>query len=160
MRHAKAEPYGPNDRDRPLARTGRRDAATVGEWLRHQEVVIDHVLVSAARRTLETSTELCEAGGLTVEPAVRADLYAAEAEDLLAAITAVPPDVTSLLLVGHNPGVQVLATRLAGEGDRRALTALVGGFPTAAVAVYDVAGSWAELGEGEARLVDFYVGRG
>jgi phosphohistidine phosphatase len=160
MRHSKAEPYGPTDRDRPLTRTGRRDAATVGRWLAEQGLVVDHALVSAAVRTIETCTEVRTTAGFTVEPDVRADLYVAEADDILAAITEVPPDVRSLLYVGHNPGVEVLAAALAGEGDRQALTTLVAGFPTSGVAVYEVPVPWHELGEGAARLEHFYVGRG
>ena len=159
MRHARAEPYGPSDRERPLTRSGRRDAAVVGQWLAQQGFVPDHSLVSASVRTIETSTEVRQASGATVEPEVRADLYAAEAGDILAAITAVPDDVTSLLYVGHNPGVEALAAALAGEGDRRALGTLLTGFPTSGVAVYDVPVPWRELHEGAARLADFYVGR-
>ena len=159
MRHARAEPYGPSDRERPLTRSGRRDAAVVGQWLAQQGIVPDHSLVSASVRTIETSTEVRQASGATVEPEVRADLYAAEAGDILAAITAVPDDVTSLLYVGHNPGVEALAAALAGEGDRRALGTLLTGFPTSGVAVYDVPVPWRELHEGAARLADFYVGR-
>src|SRR3712207_3221765 len=90
MRHAKAEPYGPTDRDRPLTRTGRRDAAVVGRWFAEQGLVVDHALVSAAVRTIETCEEVRATAGFTTEPDVRADLYAAEAEQILAAITEVP----------------------------------------------------------------------
>ncbi len=159
MRHAKAEPYGPSDRERPLTRSGKRDAATVGHWLAEQGLVPDHVLVSASARTIETCSEVRRAAPATVEPEVRADLYAAEADDILAAITAVPAEVTSLLYVGHNPGVEVLAAALAGEGERQALGTLLTGFPTSGVAVYDVPVPWSELREGVARLADFYVGR-
>jgi len=160
MRHAKAEPYGPSDRDRPLTRSGRRDAAAVGRWLAERSLAPDHVLVSAAVRTLQTCTEVRTASGFDVEPEVRADLYGAEADDILSTISGVPPEVTSLLVVGHNPGVEVVATTLAGEGERQAMQMLIAGFPTSGLAVYDVPVPWEELHEGAARLADFYVGRG
>ena len=159
MRHAKAEPYGPSDRERPLTRGGRRDAATVGQWLADQDLHPDHALVSAAVRTIETCTEVRAAAGFSVEPEVRAELYGAEADEILAAIAEVPPEVTSLLYVGHNPGVEVLAALLAGEGERQAMQALLTGFPTSGLAVYDVPVPWRELGEGAGRLSAFYVGR-
>ena len=160
MRHAKAEPYGPSDRERPLTRGGRRDAAAVGEWLVAQGLGVDHALVSAAVRTIETWTAVRSAAGVTVEAEVRPDLYGAEAEEILAAVAAVPASVTSLLYVGHNPGVQVAAAALAGRGERQALGTLLGGFPTSGVAVYDVPGPWEQLDPGAVTLADFYVGRG
>ncbi len=159
MRHAKAEPYGPSDRERPLTRSGRRDAAAVGSWLAEKGLAPDHVLVSAAARTQETCVELRTAAGFEVEPDVRAELYGAEAEEILDAIAKVPPDVTSLLYVGHNPGVEAVAATLAGEGEQQALQSLLTGFPTSGVAVYEVPVPWDELREGSARLEDFYVGR-
>jgi phosphohistidine phosphatase len=160
MRHAKAEPYGPTDRDRPLTRTGRRDAAAVGLWLAQHSMAPDHALVSAAVRTIETCTELRTAAGFDVDPDIRAELYAAEADAILDAISHVPATVTSLLYVGHNPGVEVVAAILAGEGERQAMQTLLTGFPTSGLAVYDVPVPWHELHEGAARLADFYVGRG
>ncbi len=160
MRHSKAEPYGPNDRDRPLTRSGRRDAAAVGRWLAEHAYAPDHALVSAAARTVETCTELRTAAGFEVDPDIRADLYAAEADEILSLIAEVPPEVTSLLLVGHNPGVELVAAKLAGEVERQAMQVLITGFPTSGVAVYDVPVPWHELSEGAARLADFYVGRG
>jgi phosphohistidine phosphatase len=159
MRHAKAEPHGPTDRERPLTRAGRRDAATVGHWLAEHGFGVDHALVSAALRTVETCTEVRAAGGYTVVPELRDDLYAAEADDILAAITAVPARVRSLLYVGHNPGVESLAAALAGAGDRKALRTLLTGFPTSGVAIYEVPVPWDELEEGVAHLAGFYVGR-
>jgi len=159
MRHAKAEPYGPSDPERPLTRAGRRDAATVGIWLLEHGLEPDHALVSPAARTIETCTEVRLTAGFTVEPEVRPDLYAAEASDILAAITEVPTDVHALLCVGHNPGVELLAATLAGDGEREAMGALLTGFPTSGVAVYEVPVPWKELEEGGARLADFYVGR-
>src|SRR5215213_2734063 len=159
MRHAKAEPYGTSDLERPLTRTGRRDAAAVGLWLAQRELAPDHALVSAALRTMETCTEVRTAAGFDVEPDIRAELYGAEADDILEAIAHVPPEVTSLLYVGHNPGVEVVAAALAGAGEIQALQALLTGFPTSGLAVYDVPVPWHELHEGGARLADFYVGR-
>jgi phosphohistidine phosphatase len=160
MRHAKAEPYGPSDRDRPLTRSGRRDAAAVGMWLAEHHLAPDHALVSAAVRSTETCTEVRTAGGFDVDPEIRPELYGAEADEILRAIAQVPPEVTALLYVGHNPGVEVVAAALAGEGERQAMRRLLTGFPTSGLAVYDVPVTWRELDEGAARLADFYVGRG
>ena len=160
MRHAKAEPYGPTDRERPLTRSGRRDAAAVGVWLAEHALTPDHALVSSAVRSMETCTEVRVAGRFEIDPDIRAELYGAEADDILSVIAQVPSDVSSLLYVGHNPGVEAVAATLAGEGERQAMQLLLTGFPTSGIAVYDVPVPWHELHEGVARLADFYVGRG
>src|SRR3712207_6756390 len=93
------EPYGPTDRDRPLTPSGRRDAAAVGVWLSERSLAPDHALVSSAARSTETCTEVRTAGGFDVDPDIRAELYAADADNILDAIATVPPEVTSLLYV-------------------------------------------------------------
>ena len=63
------------------------------------------------------------------------------------------------VIVGHNPTMAVLAQLLDdGEGDVEAGNAMAAGFPTSAVAVFEVAGAWADLDV--ARLTGFHVGRG
>ena len=63
------------------------------------------------------------------------------------------------VIVGHNPTMAVLAQLLDdGEGDVEAGNAMAAGFPTSAVAVFEVAGAWADLDD--ARLTGFHVGRG
>ena len=71
-------------------------------------------------------------------------------------------EVSTLLVVGHNPTMAYLAHLLDdGEGDDAATSEMVSrGYPTAAAAVFAVDGSWADLGPGRARLEAFHVARG
>ena len=63
------------------------------------------------------------------------------------------------MIVGHNPTMAMLAQLLDdGEGDAAAGERMAGGFPTSAVAVFELNGSWADLEA--ARLTAFHVGRG
>lgn len=157
LRHAKSswEGAASPDRDRPLNPLGRRSAALVRQAMRDLGLAPDMVLVSSARRTLETleALEPWDDAPL-VEPLD--SLYLADVPDLLAALHGVPETVRSVLLIGHNPGLHDLALSLAGP---RAATggeagrALAAGFPTMALAEFVVAGSWWELREGGGRLV-------
>ena len=71
-----------------------------------------------------------------------------------------PDSAISLIVIGHNPTVAVLAQVLDdGTGDPSVGASMAGDFPTSAVAVYSYDGSWADLGEGTARLDAFHVGR-
>lgn len=161
LRHAKsAWPEGVSDHARPLGRRGLRDAPAAGRWLSAADCLPDLVLCSTARRARET-WELA-AAELGSPPPVRHDprLYAAEARDLLDAVREGPADVETLLLVGHNPGVQDLTLLLTGEALGESLDRAGSKFPTSAMAVLTWRGSWSDLAPGAALLTDFAVPRG
>ncbi|MGH9206557.1 MAG: SixA phosphatase family protein, partial [Acidimicrobiales bacterium] len=89
---------------------------------------------------------------------VEDDLYAASAEALLRRLRRVPSGIASVMLIGHNPGLQDLALTLAGRGAE--LGRLREGLPTAAlVTLRTPAASWRELAPGEAELVDYILSR-
>jgi phosphohistidine phosphatase len=84
------------------------------------------------------------------------ELYAASSEELLERIRLVPEEVTSLMLIGHNPGLQDLALGLASTGPE--LARLKRKFPTAALATLTLPEtSWRELAEGDAQLASYVV---
>jgi phosphohistidine phosphatase len=158
IRHAKAEQGGATDADRPLAEKGTRQAVAVGAWLVENDLRPDHVLVSSAVRAVQTWEALAGGAGWEVEPDVARALYTAEPETALDLVREVG-DATTVALVGHNPTMGSLAQLLDdGEGDDEAGAELATrGFPTAAVAVFEHDGDWAELAWGAARLVAFHA---
>ncbi|MEU2586939.1 histidine phosphatase family protein [Streptomyces avermitilis] len=162
LRHAKsAWPTGVPDHDRPLAPRGRRDAPAAGRVLAEADLLPDLALCSTAVRARQT-WELAAAQWGT-PPTVRLDarLYAADAPDLLAAVHEVPGQVRTLLLIGHNPGLEHLVLELAGDGVDDTLDRLGVKFPTSAIAVLAWHGeSWQNLAPGTALLTDLTVPRG
>ncbi len=121
----------------------------------------DVVLVSTARRTLETLDAL-EPWDDTplIEP--MDDLYLANLQALFAALHAVAETVRSVLLIGHNPGMHELAMSLVGPrglASGEACKRLAEGFPTAALAEFTIAGPWWQLGEGGGKLQHFLTPR-
>jgi phosphohistidine phosphatase len=162
LRHAKSDwPDGVPDHERPLARRGRREAPLVGRWLREHGPAPDLVVCSTAVRARQT-WELV-AAELPPPPEVRLDkrMYEASAAELLSVVVETPDRVSTLLVVGHNPGLEELAHLLtAGQGDQEALERMSVKFPTAALAVLAFDGPWAGLRPSGARLVGFVVGRG
>ena len=160
LRHAKsswADESVP-DLERPLAPRGRRAAQQLAQHLRDHRIAPEVVLCSPALRTRQT-LELIQSGlGAHAEVLIEDDLYGAGEDQLLARLGSVPDHVGSVLLIGHNPGIQDLAVLLVGGGaDRDQLRAK---FPTAALATIEVAGGWDKLGPGKAKLVAFRVPRG
>lgn len=157
MRHAKSDyPDGVPDHERPLAARGIREAALAGDWLRANAPQIDAVLCSSAVRTRQTLERT--AVQAPVEYLNR--LYGASPGDVIDEINKVSDDLTTLLVVGHEPTTSHLALGLAGPGsDRGAAEQVARKYPTSAIAVLAVPGPWAGLQLSGAELVSFHVPR-
>lgn len=161
IRHAKAEGYAESDLDRSLAPRGRADAEAAGAWLKQLGVVPDVALVSTALRTRETWELIAKAAGWTAEPDVDPALYGADEDVVLDLIAATDESVGTLVVIGHNPTVGMLAQLLDdGNGPAQAVDRLVLGYPTSAVTVFDLGLPWTRIGPGTATLAAFEVGRG
>ncbi len=138
LRHAKAvHTSGLADRERPLTEVGERDALKVGAALAGMDLTPDLVLCSPSVRTRQTADLALPGADILIEPAI----YEAYSDELLTLIRRSDPEVGTLVLVGHNPGVHELVTQLtAADGDA--------GFPPGAFAVIEVDGEWAGLDTG------------
>ncbi len=153
LRHAKSSWADPrlSDHDRPLNRRGRHAAALVGRHLRHEGLGPDLVLCSSATRTRQT-LQLLELAK-TSEVVIEDELYGASVADLLSRVGRVPARYGTVLLIGHNPGMEDLARLL----DRNGLDS-VEKFPTAAAAVLRFAiGAWGEIRAGAGELDSFFT---
>ncbi|MGE0501286.1 MAG: histidine phosphatase family protein [Rhizobiaceae bacterium] len=158
MRHAKAErgTAGQRDFDRSLAERGRADAPRMGREIARRGWLPDLALVSPARRTTETWDLASAAFGAPVGMEFAEAIYDAPVAALVKLARAAPPDVGTLMIVGHNPGMEVLAERLAGPGSAdMPLAALEEKFPTGALARLTFDGEWTDVSDGAARLADF-----
>jgi phosphohistidine phosphatase len=154
LRHAKSSwKTGRPDHERPLAGRGRRAAKAIAAHLRDAGIEPELVLCSTARRTRETLELISPALGSAVV-AIEQELYGADNDELLERLRAVPDDVASVMLIGHNPGMQELALDLARPS--AALRELEAKYPTAALATLAFPGaSWQELGPGTSELSGF-----
>jgi phosphohistidine phosphatase len=157
VRHAQAA-GGPVDAERPLTEDGARHAAAIGSWLARAGLVPDLVLVSPARRAVQTWERARASLEPDVEPVVDARVHDNTVEALLAAVRETPEDVRTLVVVGHNPSVGELTGVLDdGRGDPRAQRDVGAGFRTGGVAVFTLAGPFAAIGPGTATLTGFTV---
>jgi phosphohistidine phosphatase len=152
LRHAKsAWPDGVSDHRRPLTDRGRRDATAAGGWLREHVPALDAVVLSPAERTRETWALV--AAELDPPPAAREDdrIYGAPPVVLLDVVDDLPDEAATVLLIGHNPGLQDVVTLLSGE--KREMK-------TASVAVLGWTGEWTVTGGGLATLEQHATPRG
>jgi len=170
LRHAKAEQApGKPDHERKLAPRGRKDARAVGEWLRDAmqagalpSSVVDLALCSTSERTRQTLDVVCAGGASVTDARFDSRIYDGSAASLMDVLREVPDSVSTVLMIGHAPGIPVLATALArdGAGSTDAAERLPQGFPTSGLAVLGFEGRWASLAPEMAHLREFVVPRG
>ena len=117
LRHAKSSWDDASQRDfeRPLSPRGREAAALIGEFVQEKGIDFDLVLVSTAVRTRETIELVKERAKFRGEVRYDERIYEATVSQLLDVISQVDSDRESVLLVGHNPGIQELLALLTGE---------------------------------------------
>ncbi len=163
MRHAKSSWDDPHlsDHARPLNARGRRAASAMAAAMTGLGLTPDVVLVSSARRTLQTLEAL---GPWDEQPLIEPmdALYLAEAERLATVLAGVAQTARSVLVLGHNPGLHDLALLLAAgapsgtsrDGPGRDLARLREAFPTGALVEFAITGPWSTV-SGGGRLIRF-----
>jgi phosphohistidine phosphatase len=161
LRHAKSSWDEPEllDHERPLAKRGRKAVKLLREHFAESGVAPDLVLCSSAVRAIQTLEGVRE--GLPPEARVEteAGLYAADAASLLERLRRLPEAIGSVMLVGHNPGIEDLAGELGGGGDPEARAALEAKYPTGGIATLAFEGPWRDLDREGAMLEAFAVPR-
>lgn len=162
FRHAKSDwaDDAQDDHDRPLATRGRRAAGPMGAWLAGRGFRPDLVLCSTAERARSTWRLARTAFAPPPKVGYKANIYLAAPDVLLDAVKTAAADVQTLMIVGHNPGLEQFVELLASRGDPEARRALSGKFPTAAIAVLDFPfDGWSDVSERSGRLDRFVTPR-
>jgi phosphohistidine phosphatase len=142
LRHAKAKrpEDGVEDFDRKLSKRGREAATELGRLLRRERVIPELALVSSAKRTRQSWERVAEELGAAVPAREMRALYLAAPSRLLEAVRRAPRDVSRLMVVGHNPGIETLCAQLTGEQRE---------FPTCALAIVAFDGDdWSAIERG------------
>ncbi|MEQ1944495.1 histidine phosphatase family protein [Mesorhizobium sp. VNQ89] len=160
LRHAKAKWAlpGVRDFDRPLEESGRVDAGRIGIEMRMRGYVPDVTLCSTALRARETLQEVAGEAD-TGRVVFNERLYS---EDAAAYLDLVRNNAAggSILVIGHNPMMEDLATALSSDGEPPALATLGLGFPTAGLAVIGFPGTLDKAAPGKGRLEAFHIPAG
>lgn len=151
IRHAKAvEEDVSGDHARGLSARGKSDALALADWLGKKQVKPDLVLCSTAARARETLAAL----GHQLPTILSDKLYLAAPGELLAQIQQMDDSVTTLAVVGHNPGLHALLHLLLKDTTESSAESLMLKFPTSACAVMEMDISrWKNVGMAEAALI-------
>lgn len=118
LRHAKAASGDAEyaDIDRPLKPSGIMDAYALGNALEPRNLQVDFIAVSNAARAMQTASIVARAADFSFENMrVMPELYLSSYSETLGIIRQLPDDVTSAMVVGHNPELSYLCEKLLNE---------------------------------------------
>ncbi|GLQ97745.1 SixA phosphatase family protein [Dyella mobilis] len=149
LRHAEAQPAPPGGEDtvRRLSGRGEQEARAAGDWLKNHGVKLDRVLCSPSERTCATGALALAAMGQSSAMQTADEIYNATPGELLALLDG-HADAGTVMLIGHNPGIERLVALLVeGRSDE------FRGMPPAGLAVLHLDGP---LEPGNARLDAFW----
>ncbi|MFQ1702272.1 SixA phosphatase family protein [Loktanella agnita] len=157
IRHAKSgwNDPGADDHARVLNQRGHESAIAIGEWLAKQGYMPELILCSDATRTQETAALIIP--HLHPQPRLQLSsaLYHAAPDTILDLIRR--SEAASIAVVGHNPGIGMLARGLVETAPDHAR---FGDYPTCATTVLDFdADRWNAIQPYQGRIVDFIVPR-
>ncbi|WP_292009805.1 histidine phosphatase family protein [Chryseobacterium sp.] len=147
VRHAKSDwPEETEDFDRPLADKGLEDAMNMSEYLKNNNIPINHLVSSPAIRALNT----CKIFNQTYQIGYATDekLYHPSENNFHSVIYNLSDDLNSVAFFSHNNGISNFANSMSED---------IFHFPTCGVAGFEIdCDSWSEFEGSEKRLIFFY----
>ena len=158
LRHAKAETgsLATPDIDRMLAPRGRKAAARMGKYIADEKLVPDFVVCSSATRTRQTHDILLAPFGKPVPVQFEPLIYEAPYERIIAVIQRCPDSAETLMIIGHNPGLEDLTDALMMTADPAAEKRFRFKYPTCGLSVLTFkTPHWADLTEQSGHLERF-----
>ena len=157
LRHAKSSWSldGLVDSERPLNKRGKEASRIIGDYIAKRDLLPDVVVSSPALRARETLAGLDERWPDSVPVVFEPVIYGASASELLSCIQAQTKGVQTILVVGHNPGIESLALSLDPNGPDKLVGKITKNFPTCALAIFRCGDSWTRLLAGKTILEDF-----
>lgn len=126
LRHAKSswKDDSLNDHERPLNKRGRKTALVMGEWIKQRGLLPELIVSSTALRAQHTARLIAEHSGFGGELQFNAELYPTTPAGCVSVLRDVGADIDSVMLVGHNPGLEEFVERLTGGFERLPTCAL------------------------------------
>ncbi len=146
-----------DDHDRVLSTRGLLEAENVGAFMKEQGIVPDALFSSSSMRTKETAriamSKIFKNGMDALATRFDRDLYLAPPDIIMDEIREADDKYSKLVVVGHNPGFEDLAEKLA-----RATGEVIGKFPPSALAVFacDI-DKWRDFSPKKAKLQTVFM---
>lgn len=163
LRHAKSSWSSPelSDHERPLNGRGRAAAATMGRYIVEHDLLPDLILCSTARRARETLERAATQWTYIPAAHIERALYDfSGGRGYLDLIRQTDAGIGSLMVIGHNPTIEILVSDLMGKASPELAEKLAFKYPTAALAVLEFdTDTWTDIAPGGGKLTAFALPR-
>lgn len=159
LRHGHAAINAPawddrGDFGRRLSGRGERQSTQVAQWLMSNRLEPDAIICSSAERTQGTAAAVCIAANMALSMIDLEDsIYEARVQNLIDVVCRTPNEVKRLLFIGHNPGLELLAKKLAGHLPLSTTGELM---PPATLVHIALEGGWAEAAQAKAHCRNIF----
>jgi phosphohistidine phosphatase len=162
LRHSKAGQTNKNlvdDHDRELTDKGVDLCKYVSQFMQNSWDLPEIIITSSAMRAKRTAELLVENLGKNIPIFEERRLYLASVGELMEVVRAIDPKYESVMIVGHNPGLQLFCMQFAGSGNKQRFREMRANFSPASLAVYNMNREWelANIQAGE--LLDFTLAK-
>ena len=119
LRHAKSSWENPllEDIDRPLNPRGLKTAPLMGQWAVQKELIPQKILTSPAKRAIQTAQLFSKATKMNININSTESFYPGETKDFLKALSLEPETVSTLMIVGHNPSLEIFLQYLTEKNE-------------------------------------------
>ena len=127
LRHAKSSWKDSDllDHDRPLNNRGQHDAPRIGRLLKMKRLLPDIILSSSAKRARCTAEDVAKSSSFTGSVEIEPLLYLAAPVTIVDVVRRTGTSARSVMVVGHNPGLERLVASLTGVTESMPTAALV-----------------------------------
>lgn len=149
IRHAKSDWSNPSldDFDRPLSQRGKKNAPFMGEILKNKGINPDLIISSPAYRARETARKIAKKIKYIEEIMYNEYIYEASLKTILEVMNFIEDEYDEVILVGHNPGLNMLAFYLVNFNEN---------LPTSGVIEIEFnCQTWREASKSNAKFVSF-----
>lgn len=150
VRHAKSswKDQSLSDQQRPLNKRGHSSALDMGARLKRRAIAVELIISSPALRALTTARYLADAIEYDQqEILIEQQMYFRGIQCMLDLVHACDPDISTLMLVGHNPDMTEFFNFLCGHQTSN--------MSTCAIATIEFEDDWKKIKQGCGTLLDF-----
>jgi phosphohistidine phosphatase len=158
LRHSKAGQTNKNlvdDHDRELTDKGELICPYIGRFIKSSWDLPQFVLTSTAARARKTAELVVEAIGESIPIFEERRLYLASPGEIMDIIRSIDSKYESVLIVGHNPGLQMFCIQFAGTGNKQRFREMRANFSPASLAAFNMSGDWSNVSTQAGELLDF-----
>ena len=149
LRHAKSswDDFALKDFDRPLSTRGIQDADLMGNYFKSKRKGLDLVLSSPSKRTKETLDHFFNKTSQNI--IFNETIYHSSIQNIYSVIKDVENNISSLMIVGHNPSMHEFSESFSGQ--------FIEKFSTCGLASFEFDNEWVNVCESSGTLTELKI---